>query len=280
MGKQISTVQPPDKIADLFSATDYRPFVHQWASARPRGEFSKIALALRIHTTLLSQVLSGRKSFTEEQAARLCGYLRLNALETDYFLKLVQLDRAGDEELRRIYQRNLLTLRAQAQEAQSRVPAAKKLTHADRAIYYSSWQYSCVRLLTSIEEYRTVTAIAAYLQLPEDRVREILRFLEQRGLCVESSTGKFQRTDVNTHVEAGSPLAIRHHQNWRMHVQTLQERMTASDLCFTAPVSISRKDFERVRAKILDLISDAAKTIDASPAKELVYFGVDWIRIK
>ena len=70
---------------------DFRPYLRAWARAKGRGEFRKISMALKMHTTLVRQVLNGRKCLTEEQASRLCGYMGLNSLETDYFLKLVQI---------------------------------------------------------------------------------------------------------------------------------------------------------------------------------------------
>lgn len=271
MGKETSE--------SLFVMDDFRTYIRAWARARGRGELSKIAEKLKIHTTLVSQIMSHRKCLTEEQASRLCAYMGLNPLETDYFLKLVQLERAGTESLKSIYLRHLKSLRGQAQEAKSRVPESKALTEQDRAIFYSSWQYSMVRLLTSMERFQTVEDISLRLGLTVSRVREILDFLTSRGLCVLASNGRYKRTEKNTHVEASSPLAIRHHQNWRNKVIQLQECMTSDDLSFTAPVSISRKDISKIRSILLDAISESAKIVDSSPAEEIVYLGIDWLRM-
>jgi hypothetical protein len=173
----------------------------------------------------------------------------------------------------------LKQLRDQALEVKSRVPVAKKMTEQDRALFYSSWQYTLIRLLTSLEDCQTPERIANRLLLPVSRVREVLRFLVSRSLCKEEQGGLISRTEVNTHVEARSPLAIRHHQNWRAKAIELQERMTPDDLSFTAPVSISRKDVARVRALLLDTVSKIAKIVETSPAEEVVYLGIDWIKI-
>lgn len=264
----------------LFTTEDFRLYVRAWVEAKGRGEFRKIATALKMHTTLISQVFSGRKNLTEEQASQLCNYLSLNVLETDYFLALVQKERAGTENLKRIYDRRLQEYREQANSASSRVPKAKKLSEQDRAIFYSSWQYSLVRLLTSIDGTQTEIEIANHLKLPPARVREILEFLYSRGLCTKSNEGKYSRTEKNTHVEAGSPLAVRHHQNWRMKALALQERMTLDDLAFTAPLSVAKNDIVKVRAILLEAISAVAKVVEASPAEEVVYLGIDWIKYR
>jgi uncharacterized protein (TIGR02147 family) len=268
------------KLSDssLFLAEDFRLYVRNWGRARGRGEFKKIALSLRIHTTLLSQVLSGRKTFTEAQASRICAYMGLNALETDYFIKLVQIDRAETEDLKRIYRRHLSQLSAQAKEASRRVPASRKMSERDSAIYYSSWQYSQIRLLTSIEGFQTATDISRRLSLSMSRTAEILDFLVSCRLCVEHN-GRYSRTEENTHVEARSPLSIRHHQNWRSRSLGLMEALTPDDLAFTAPVAVSRDDVIKIRNRLLDVIAEVAQTVKDSPSEETVYLAVDWIKI-
>ena len=263
----------------LFSLDDFRPYMRAWAQSRGRGEFRKISTALGMHTTLLSQVVTGRKCFTEEQASRLCGYMALSPLETDYFMALILRERAGTADLKGIYLRHLVALRGQAKEAKSRVPEAKELNDSDRAIFYSSWQYSLVRLLTSLNRYQRPEEIARRLNLSISRVKEILDFLVSRGLCNETRDRRYERTGKNTHIEARSPLAVRHHQNWRCKCLELHERMAADDLAFTAPVSLSRKDLDKVKAILLDAISGIAKVVEHSPAEEIAYLGIDWIRI-
>ncbi len=265
--------------ASILVASDYRDFVRAWAKAKGRGEYRKVAQALKMHTTLVSQVFRGKKCLTEEQASRLCAYIGLDHLESDYFLKLVQLERASDESLRATYQRHLKQLRSQAKEAKSRVPEATELSEQDRAIFYSSWQYSLVRLMTSIDGFQTAQEISARLSLPVSRVHEILGFLASRALCVRDRDGRYRRSEKNTHVEASSPMAVRHHQNWRTKAAELLERADSDDLSFTAPVSIARRDLPKIRERLLDAISEIAKTVEKSGSEQLVYLAMDWIKI-
>jgi len=262
----------------LFTMTDYRPYVRFWVEARGRGEFRRISQALEIHTTLVSQIFSGRKCLTEEQASKLCGYMGLSPLETDYFMKLVQLERAGTQQLKLIYERHLKQLKTQANEIKARVPETETLSNLDRALFYSSWQYSLVRLLTSIPRFQTKDRIAFQLKISVSRVQEILDFLVSRGLCKETN-GKYIRTEKNTHIEASSPLSIRHHQNWRTKSLELQEQMNSEDLVFTAPMSLAAKDLAKVRKILLEAVSEIAKLVDKSAAEEVAYLGIDWFKL-
>jgi uncharacterized protein (TIGR02147 family) len=263
----------------LFMMDDYREYVRSWVKAKGRGEFRRIAQSVKMHTTLVSQVFRGYKCLTEEQASRLCSHMSLTPLETDYLLTLVQIERAGTEDLKAIYQRHLMQIRKQTTELRNRVPDSKVLKESDRAIFYSSWQYSAIRLLTEIEDYQSPDKIASHLDLSISRVKEILTFLVSRGLCSVLPDGRYTRTGKNTHVEAGSPLAIRHHQNWRAKALDFQERMTANDLAFTAPVSLSHKDAPKIRALLADTISEIAKIVENSPAERVVYLGIDWMKM-
>jgi uncharacterized protein (TIGR02147 family) len=233
----------------------------------------------RVLGILISQILGGQKRISEEQAARLCDYMGLNPLETDYFLKLVHIDRAGTESLKIIYRRHLSQIRTSANETRNWVPEAKELSEQDRALYYSSWQFAVVRLLTSIDGLQSVEKISDALKLTPSRVRNILNFLQSRGLCTMDKSGRYERTEKNTHVEAQSPLAIRHHQNWRAKVNELVEHMTTSDLAFTCPISISSKGRVKVRTILLNAISEIAELVKASPAEEVVFLGIDWISV-
>ena len=263
----------------LFSLTDFRHYVRSWVKAQGRGEYRKIALKLRVHTTLVSQIFNGKKCLTEEQATLLCDHMGLNALETDYFIKLIQLERAGSESLKLLFKRHLKQIQNQSSEIKSRVPNVEVLSEQDRALFYSSWQYSLIRLLTSIPEFRTKEKIAAYTNLSISRVQEILDFLTSRKLCKEVK-GFYQRTEKNTHIEAGSALSTRHHQNWRVKSLDFLEHVSKEDLAFTSPVSISKNDSEKVKKILLNTISDIAKIIEKSPPEEIIYLGIDWIKTK
>lgn len=87
----------------LFDHDDYKQFVERWLGQLPsgkRGQFRRMALHLRVHPTLMSQIFRGSRDLTLEQAFDLATYLKLTEVETEYFLTLVGQNRAGSERLR------------------------------------------------------------------------------------------------------------------------------------------------------------------------------------
>jgi uncharacterized protein (TIGR02147 family) len=257
---------------------DFRTYVRSWVETQGRGEFRRISLALNMHTTLVSQIFRGRKCLTEEQAATLCSYMGLNALETDYFLTLVLLERAGSDGLKIIFRRHLRQIQDQVREVRSRIPDSKTMGKRESAIFYSSWQYGVVRLLTSLKGFQTVGEIASYLELSVSRATEILEFLASQGLC-ERNGQKYIRTAQNTHIEARSPLSIRHHQNWRAKSIALQEEIDPSDLAFTSSIALATKDREKVRQILMNAIAEVSNIIEKSQPEEIAYLGIDWFQL-
>jgi hypothetical protein len=104
----------------VFEYTSYKSYVCDRIKTLPRGgygEFRRIALALSMHTTTVSQVFRKHKNLTYEQAARLCRLWQMSELESDYFLTLVEWERAGVGELRELLEMRLRRLRGNHEHA-------------------------------------------------------------------------------------------------------------------------------------------------------------------
>ncbi len=269
------------KIKKVFDFSGYREYVLIRIKSLPkggRGEFQKIALALRMHTTQVSQVFNGKKDLTFDQACLLAEYFGLNELETDFFLKLVELSRAGTDHAARVYRRQLEKLKTESEKVTNRILQDRHLKEEERAIFYSSWSYSAIRLLSSIPNFRSVDAISTKLGLSKKQVSRALGFLLKTGLCIEGPTGP-EMGPKNTHIEAESPLVTRHHLNWRLKAMSRFENLGANELAFTAPVSVSRADIPKIRAKLLATIEDVAKLVRDSESQELACLNLDWVVI-
>ncbi len=82
---------------NIFEFDDYKTIIKLLIKEMPKkgyGEVRKIAQHLRIHSTLLSQILNGDRHLTMDQAYSLSAYFGLDTIETKYFLILIQKARA------------------------------------------------------------------------------------------------------------------------------------------------------------------------------------------
>lgn len=93
----------------VYDFDDYKDFVRERIQSMPKrghGQYLKISQFLNIHSTMVSQIFKGSAQMTPEHSLKFCEYLGLNEMETDYFLILVQRERAGTLDLKSIFQNN------------------------------------------------------------------------------------------------------------------------------------------------------------------------------
>lgn len=265
----------------LFEFTDYKEYVRHWIKNQPkggRGQFQRFARALNVHPTLVSHIFRAEKNLSLEQAGQLCRYLKLNPMETDYFLLLVQKGKSGSTELSKIFERQIAEMRKKSKKLINRVSRETELTLEEQSTFYSNWYYSGIRLLTSISRYNTVEAIQNYFGLSQELVKETLDFLTHRGLC-KISKDRYSLGPGITHLESSSKDISRHHVNWRLKAIESHPRLTEDDLVFSGPLTISRKDSAKVREMIVKVIQELGRIAKDSPAEELRCFNIDWVGI-
>lgn len=260
--------------------SDYRDFVTNTVRALPkggRGEFLKIAKHLGIHTSTLSQVLSGLKHLTLDQACSLSHYFGMNELETQYLLHLVEYDRAGTERLRATLTKQMARIKEQSRDLSSVLLSKRTLSGEEKAIFYSNWFYPGIWALTSIPGYQTRESIARYFGLPKLLVNQVVSFLLSTGLCTEENYALAPGTTY-VHLEADSPLIGRHHASWRQKAIERHPVLSESEIAYSSPMSLSREDADRIRKLIVGWVEQVNKIRDPSPCEVLCFLNIDWIR--
>lgn len=267
----------------IFEFNDYRDFLKKHIHSLPkqgRGEISKMAEALQVAQPLMSQITTGVKGLNLEQADLLSEYLHFTEKEKAYLFVLVQIERAGRQTLKKHFITERERLKKDALDVRTVIAADKKLTDVEKSIFYSSWLYQAVRLLTSMEknEYSSVEQISTKLGYDRTKVTEIMTFLLQTGLCVQEKN-HIVMGPLSTHLEHTSPQVARHHTNWRHKAIQKFDQISEDELVFTAPMTVSRADFQKIREEILQLIKSMYSTVKASPGEELACLNIDFFKV-
>jgi uncharacterized protein (TIGR02147 family) len=265
----------------VFEFDDYKVFVREKLRQSPRGghgQLSRIAELLNIHTSIFSHVFNGEKELTVEQAFGVCRYFGLTELETDYFVALVMLARAGSHEARLKFKKDVDRLRAQALSIKNRVTSELSLAEADNAQFYSHWYYMAVKLVTSIDGFNSPESIAEKLSLPLGVVNKALDFLTSVSLCVEKG-GKIKPGVSKTHLGEDSPQVSRHHQNWRVKGFEKMGLLKPTELFFTMPATLSKDDVIKLRTKIVEFIEECTKAVDCSSSEAFYCMNIDWYEV-
>jgi uncharacterized protein (TIGR02147 family) len=264
----------------IFEGSDYKIFFRKRLKSFPkegRGQLLKVAAFLKTPPSTLSQVFHGDRHLTLEQAADIVDFLALSEKEAEYFLALVELARAGNPRLRKHCEKRLARIKEESQSIKTRVEHKKTLGENEKFIFYSSWHYSAVRILTSIPGFQRPPQIAASIGLSLQRVQEVLEFLVRHGLCVEAG-GKYSYGPSSTHIGAEDPLVFRHHGNWRERALARHNQANAlkpHELSLTIPTSTSREAMEKVKRELLDCADRVFKIFDESECELFGYLTLD-----
>lgn len=267
---------------NLFESMDYREFLESFVKSQPRkghGYKLKMAEALRVHPTLITQILKGHKTFSMEQAYTLVQFMNLNDLEKDYFLTLIEWDRAGSSSLKKFIESKLLKLRSENDKVKNRVQTYASMSEADQALFYSQWYYSALRLSSGLGRNVTSESLAADFNLPPELVQNVLQFLISRGLVVEKEDKTLDRGPQNTFLPSDSPLISRHHMNWRMKALERHPRLQTDELAFSAPLTLAESDIPEVKKMCLDFIQKLSKRVSQSSSEKLACINIDWFRV-
>jgi uncharacterized protein (TIGR02147 family) len=265
---------------EIYDFSTYKDYILARVKAMPRnghGQYMKMAKHIGANPVVVSQVLKGDRDFTEEQGLRLTDFFGMTVKESEYFMRLLSLEKAGTHDLKRFHRDALAALKRAAHATKNRVAAHQELNDSTKSVFYSDWIYGAVRLLSSIEKFRSADAIAEHLDLNHARVNEILEFLISVGL-VKKEKELLSVGVRSTHLDAQSRFVNSHHRNWRIRgLQALNTR-TPDDLFYTGPCTMSEDDFLVLRKELVAVIASLTKRVPDSNPETLACLNIDWFR--
>jgi len=266
----------------IFDHEGYKSFVLQWVKTQPhngRGQYRRLALALRSSPVVVSQVFKGSRELTLEQALGTARFLGLSESETEYFLLLVQKARAGTHELATLLARQLKKIKDESKQIGARI-SYESFGDEARALFYSSWVYSATRLGLVVPGV-SPHALAEKLSVDRTLLMEVLDFLLKHGLLLKKK-GEFVLGPTATHVGHDHPLVERHHTNWRLRALDSVKFSRKEDLeglHYTGPMVISRKLAEELRNDLMNLVEKTHERIREAPNEQVHCLTVDLFRI-
>lgn len=238
-----------------------------------------MAAHLECKTSFISQVLGGDANFSIEQAFTLLSLLNLGATEGKYFLALVQIARAGKKDLRDYFKTEAETVKNEALRLKNRLAEKSLKSKEDEFKYFSSADYGYLHILTTIPEYQTREALQKKLGTSPKRFEQILNYLLELGYVVYEK-GRYLPGPMRLHVGDDAAIIATHHTNWRIQAMKACQSAEAQDLHYSSVISISRDDFEKLRAKMVQHIEDYRKVINDSECEKPYSFCLDFYELR
>lgn len=264
----------------IWNFDDYRGYLLEklGPEGSRNGLRKKLADSIPVHTTFVSQVLSGRAELSLEQAEKINEYFEHAEDEGEYFLLMLMRDRTDAKALKARFERRIKTMRDRRLNISSRIKPDDKVSEKDREKFYSSMIYGATRVLVSIPKFRAVEALAAALHVPRKEMQDVVDFLLRLGLL------KIENEELvvgprHVHLDNKSELVLTHHRNWR--TQTLQslQFLDRDDLHFSSCVSLSEEDVAKVKETILGCIKKNVETISDSKEEVAYVMNFDFHRL-
>ncbi len=267
-----------NNLKSVFEFLDYRLFLKGWVkekSVTQRGQWSRMAKAIGVTSTMISQVMRGDRNLSLELANDLCDYIGFAEDEARHFLLLVDFARAGSTRLKTRLRNQVIESQSRAQTLTKRLKVDEAMTDAAKATFYSDWIYSAVRNASALEEKQTAESLALRFGISRSTMSEIVNFLVETGLC-QSQSGIVSVGPQKTHVAASSPFVLSHHRNWRLKAVDSMRARNESDLFYTGPMSLSRELAQEVRRRIPTFLDELYKDLGPSKSEVVRCLNIDW----
>ena len=260
----------------VYDFIDYRKFLQILFSGtgEGRGKRSLLATYLNCQASFLTQVFTEKAHLSLEHAFKVCEYLNLDEHETNYFMLLVQKEKAGNKKLQTFFYQKIKKIKKSRDQIDHRINIKTDLSFEDQMIYYSVWYYAAIHIATSIPEINTAEKISKYLDLNLLTTKNALNFLEEKGF-VEFKNGLYKVGARRIHLKKGMPMLPRHHSNWRMKAIASIDQEKENELHYTAILGISKEDALLLKEKLLKLLEEFEPVIAKSKEETSVVLLLD-----
>jgi len=242
-----------------------------------RGSRTALAEALGVQGAFVSLVTKKKAQLSLEQALKAAAFLRLAEDEKRYWMTLVQFERAGTAELKSFLKGELQRQLAQRKKIRNRIGVKTGVSLEDQTIYYSHANYGILHVLAALPEYRREKRMGEVLGLDSVQLKPYLQFLVSRGLIDRAEReGEYRIGKTRLHLSEGAPALSQHHANLRNFAIGRLGHIPARHLHYSAVFGLTRKDYDRVRELILQLIEKSEDVLKSSRPEIPAVMNLDW----
>lgn len=265
---------------DLYAFTDYKKYLKFLLDQGDKswGLVSKLADACGCQRSYFSRVVNAEVHLTPDHAYNLSQYLSLAETETEYFLCLLEKDRASTSSYRERQMQKIKRMKEEHEDLQKIVNRPPVSLSEKEFQYYATWYMSALHILVSIPKYQTSASIAQKLQLDLASVEEALLKLQAFGLVrYENKKWTFNSSEI--HVSKNSPLVSLHHNNWRQRAILDSQKTKTDGIHFTVVQSVDKEAWEKIKNKLLQFIEDFSKTAGPAASEELICMTCDFFKV-
>lgn len=263
----------------IYKFQDVRLYLEKWISSKPSkgfGEKSNIARALNVSPSFITSFMKEEVPLSSDQAFKLAQYLNLEELEKDYFLALIELDKALEVGLKKYLQSKLSRIKNEALKIANLVKHNGELP-VNYDVYFSSWLYAFSHILVLSKDYNSPAKVSKKLNIELSTIEDVFSFLEESSLVEKTDDGYIAHF-TKFHLPQSQEILRKHHLNLRLHAIRKIESDFKKDLHYSSVVSMKQEDAEKVRSILSQAIKESKEAISQSDNEQFFCFNLDFYR--
>lgn len=263
----------------LFRFENYREVLASKISENKRQKGCKalLATAMGVHSSHVSHVLTGTNHLNSEQGAALCEFWKLDANEADYFLTLIENDRASTSALRDRLRNRLEEIRHR-RTALPRLPVDFGPISVEASLrFFSKWYLPVIHSALSIPSHRTIKSLAVNLHLSEDLVESSLKWLEEKHM-VKHENDQWHPVAFGLTTDSREFQAL-YHQEIRKRASEDLAQGPSDSTHYTMLCAIPPDLYVEFRSELAKLTKTMEQNAMAAEKRELIAVCVDLFKI-
>lgn len=258
----------------LYDFSDYKTYLNYRCNAE-RGTKAALAQALQCQSAYISQVLNNNSHLSIEQADFANTFFMHSEKESQYFLLLVQEQRAGTVQLRRFLKKQIDDFLSVQLSYLSRHEIKDSLSPEAQAVYYSSWEYNAIHMAVTIPRLQTKDALMKAFMMPDKRFNKCMEFLLEQHL-VKRSGNHYVPGTVENYLDKSSPFVRQLHLNTRAQALLSLDRERVEDAHYSAVLTMSLKDMVKVKKIINEALAEIVEVVKDSKEEQICGLSIDF----
>ncbi len=267
----------------VFRFQDYRKAIRFLMESTqkldPALTYQRLAEAITVQKSYLSQVLGGRAELSTDQSFLLCQFFGSNEEEEQYFLMLVEFSRTGVAIRRKKLQAEIAAVQQKKLASEKHIKV-NTLTEDLRTVdYYVDAYNQLVHVCLSIDKYRkNPNQLAEALRIHPERLQEIIAELVRLEI-VELEKSGLKVIKKNLHLPKDSKVF----KAWRSQVRAmaLQQSLHSpsnESYNFSVFFSCSLETKAKIHQKFLDFLTGTQELVSASNEEHVFQMNFDLLK--
>lgn len=216
----------------------------------------------------LQLIIQGKRNLTESALFRICGFVKLNQSEIEYFKDLVAYNQAKTLEERNFHYQKLL--------GNKKCENIRSLEQAQFE-FFTKWYHAAVRELVAFPLFRGGEQEIAKRLWPDvtpAQVRKSIALLERFGLIKKNPDGTFSQTagGITVSPEVHSMALVQYHQEMlEISRRALSEHPFEDLNVSSVTVGVSKQTYEAIRVELEQFRKKILVMASEEKAAERVY---------